>query len=81
MKVAEILRLSKEMLELLQKSGIKVNHVQYLRMYEEYVEHLKSHEKKSYIVLCLAKKYSISERKVYYLIKTFEKDCKIYALK
>lgn len=68
------------MLDLLQKSGIKVNHVKYLRMYEEYVNRVKNKEKKSYVVMCLSEKYNISERQVYYLIKTFEKDCKISAL-
>lgn len=80
MKVGEIVKLGKEMLELLQKAGIKVSYVKYLSMYEEYRNRMTKHEKKSYVVMCLSEKYKISERQVYYLIKTFEKDCKLYAL-
>lgn len=73
MKVVEIVKLGREMLELLQKSSIKVNYVNYLGMYEEYVS--RKSEKKSYVVYCLSQKYGISERHVYYVIKKFEEDC------
>ena len=78
MKVVEIVKLGREMLELLQKSSIKVNYVNYLGMYEEYVS--RKSEKKSYVVYCLSQKYGISERQVYNVIRKFEKDCKIGSL-
>ena len=80
MKVGEIVKLGKEMLELLQNSGIKVSYVKYLRMYEEYQKRMKKHEKKSYVVMCLSDKYKISERNVYNIIKLFEQDCKFGAV-
>lgn len=37
-------------------------------------------EKVSYVVAVLSEKYSVSERKVYALVKRFQSDCKIFAV-
>ena len=79
MKVAEVLKLGEEMLKLLQDSCIKVNYVQYLGMYEEYVERVKT-EKKSYVVTCLSEKYHVSERQVYYIVDKLGRDCNFGAV-
>ena len=38
--------------------------------------HFYKHEKVSYAVAVLSEKYSVSERKVYALVKRFQSDCK-----
>ena len=77
MKVVEILELSQKSLQLLQKSCIKVEDVQYLALYYDYVA--MKNCKKAYVVSVLAEKYGISERKVYYLLRRLTKECKIGA--
>lgn len=76
MKVIEILKLGRNFLEMLQKSCIKLNDLKYIEMYEEYEKMVALGEKISYAATILAKKYEISERQFYYLIRRFEKDCK-----
>jgi hypothetical protein len=80
MKLIEILNLNRKSLEILQKYCIKTSDVSYLQMYHEYESMMKDMLKKSYIIAHLSHKYRISERKVYYLIKKFERDCKIGAV-
>ena len=63
------------MLKILQKSCIKISDCGYIGLYEEYQKLITSGGKKTMIVAYLAKKHFISERRVWYLIKEFEKDC------
>lgn len=79
MKVIEILLLGRNFLDLLHESCIKIGDVRYIDMYGEYRKIMSRGEKKTYAVAFLSEKYGISERKVFYLIKEFEKDCKIVA--
>ena len=79
MKVVEIIRLSKNILEALQNSCIKINDIRYLQMYDEYVSLINERHKKSYVVALLSDKYKVSERQVYYVIQKFSKECKIRA--
>lgn len=79
MKVIEILKVSKKIVETLQNSCIRVSDVRYVALYEEYEAMVARGEKKSYAVAHLAEKYGISERKVFYVIKKFGADCKIDA--
>lgn len=80
MKVIEILRVSRKIIETLQKSCVQIGDVRYVGMYEDY-EYLMAHgEKKSYVVAFLSEKYKISERKVFYLLKKFGGDCKMDAV-
>ena len=79
MKVVELMKIGKEILEVLQNSCIRTADVRFLAMYDEYKDMAKRSEKTSYIAMILSKKYGISERQFYYLIKRLEKDCKIGA--
>lgn len=75
MKVIEILNFNRELLKKLQDAGIRLEDCRYVDLYSDYVKLLDQGEKVSYIVAILADKYSISERKVYLLIKRFQSDC------
>lgn len=79
MKVIEILKLGHLWLKLLHESCIKMDDLNYVSMYDEYMRLVASGYKKSYTVLCLAEKYGISERQVYYLLKKFSSDCTVCA--
>ena len=76
MKVIEILKLGRNMLETLHEACIKLSDFEHIAMYDEYVSMIEEGLKKCYIVAFLSEKYEISERKVYYVIKKFETDCK-----
>ena len=77
MKVIEILNFNKELLKKFQTAGIRMDDVQYIDLYNEYWILVAQGEKVSYIVATLADKYTISERKVYDLIKRFKSDCNL----
>jgi len=79
MKVIELLKIGKNFLETLQNSCIKASDVNFVAMYDEYKRMMDSHYKVSYIATVLSQKYGISERQFFYIIKRFEKDCKIPA--
>ena len=72
MKVIEVVKFNRELLSRMKAAGIKLEDAQY-------VDLLSSGAKVSYIVMILADKYSVSERKVYALIKHFKSDCKSLA--
>ena len=54
--------------------------VQYIDLFNEYLALVTQDEKVSYIVATLADKYTISEHKVYDLIKRFKSDCNLLAV-
>ena len=76
MKVIELLKISKIMLETLQDSCIKVNDVRFVEMYDEYIKLVEEGCKKSYISAMLSDKFKISERQFFYIIKKLNQDCK-----
>lgn len=80
MKVIEILNLNKELLKKFQMAGIRMDDVQYIDLFNEYRALVTQGEKVSYIVATLADKYTISERKVYDLIRRFKTDCNLSAV-
>lgn len=80
MKVVEILKLGKNILETLQKACIRIEDVRYIGIYDDYQAIMRNGFKKSYAVAVLSEKYGISERKVYYLLKQLDSDCKIDAV-
>lgn len=79
MKVIEMLKLSRNWLEMLQKACIRVEDVRFIELYDDYLSMISCRNKISYIVAVLSEKYRISERKVYYLLKRFGADCKFAA--
>ena len=80
MKVIEILNFNKELLNRIHNAGIRLDDCQYINLYNEYEQMLRDGEKVTYIVSVLSEKYSVSERKVYGVIKHFKKDCTVHAV-
>ena len=74
MKVIEILNFNRELLKRLQASGIRLEDARYIDLYSDYTRLLDQGEKVSYVVAVLSEKYSVSERKVYALVKRFQKE-------
>ncbi len=75
MKIIEVLKFNRELISKLRTAGIRLNDVEYIDLYRDYELMAREGNKVSYVVSFLADKYSISERKVYSLIKHFETDC------
>lgn len=80
MKVIEILKLNKGLLNVFQNMGIRVDDVRYIDLYNDYKSMLDDGEKVSYIVAFLSDRYNVSERKVYALIKRLQSDCDLLAV-
>lgn len=75
MKVIELLNFNRELLKKLQEAGIRLEDARYIDLYMDYVRLLNQGDKVSYVVAVLSEKYSVSERKVYALVKYFQSDC------
>ncbi len=80
MKVIEVLKFNRELLRKLKSAGIRLEDEEYVDLYTDYTSLIEKGEKVSYIVAHLAGKYSVSERKVYDLIRRFQSDCKMLAV-
>ena len=80
MKVIEILNFNRELLKRLQAAGIRLEDARYIDLYVDYTRLLDQGEKVSYAVAVLSEKYSVSERKVYAIVKRFQSDCKTLAV-
>ena len=80
MKIIEILKLNRELLNILKAAGIRVDDVKYIALYNEYQEMVGRGEKVSYAVAMMAERYGISERTVYMVLKQLQKDCNLAAL-
>lgn len=76
MVVADLLRISCEMLKLLSKYAVKTDDYKHLDLFAEYVRMNELGEKTSYIVAVLSEKYKISEASVYRLLRKFRKTVK-----
>ena len=81
MKIIELLKFNKELLEKLNNSGIRMEDCQYVELYSDF-ENMRKNDnlKVTYIVEKMAEKYSVSVRKVYQLMKFFNSDCTIDAV-
>ena len=72
MTVYEILSLNKELLLRLDKLGIRTSdHIQ-VDIYNDFLKYKAQGDKVSYAVLMLSKKYNLSERSIYNIIKKLE---------
>lgn len=65
MKVIEIINFNRELLKKLQEAGVRLEDVQYVELYSEYMYRTGQGEKVSYVVAVLSEKYSVSERTIY----------------
>lgn len=75
MTIFEILNFNRELLDRLKNSGIRLEDTDYIDLFADFSDMVKSGNKVTYAVAVLANKYSISERKVYSLIKHFRRNC------
>lgn len=80
MKVIEVLKLNSGILNICKSLGIKVDDVQYIALYNDYIHLRDDGEKVSYIVAVLSERYGCSERKVYDVVKRMQMDCDITAV-
>lgn len=76
MTIIELLKFNLELLKKLKGAGIRLEDADFVDMYSEYSCMMERGEKVSYAVAILSEKYSVSERKVYALLKHFKSDCK-----
>lgn len=69
MTTYEILKMNKSLLQTLSKNGVSVNDVNYLNMFDEFMEMKKQGLKVRYIALTLAEKYNLSDRSIFKIVK------------
>lgn len=81
MKVFEVLNLNRELLMRINEIGIRLDDCRFVDLYNDYEEMKAKGMKITYIVTMLSDIYHISERKVYNLLKRFNMDCKVRALR
>ena len=80
MKVIEILKLNRELLNICRTAGIRLDDVRYIELYNEYSRLLAEGEKITYIVAALSDKYGVCERTVYDLIWRLKAECNLLAV-
>ena len=80
MEIIELLNFNKELLNKIYNTGIRLDDFLYIDLYNEYIEKKKQGEKVTYIVAIISEKYSVSERKVYNIIRRFKGRCKTFAV-
>lgn len=80
MTLFEALKFNRKPLEMLISLGGKQDDLRYIDLYPEYETMKDQGEKTTYTVAFLAQKYSVSERKVYDIIKRFGKHCTLCAV-
>ena len=80
MKVIEIVKLNRELLNICRTAGIRLDDVRYIELYNEYSRLLAEGEKITYIVAALSDKYGVCERTVYDLIRRLKAECNLLAV-
>ena len=80
MKVIEILKLNRELLNICRTAGIRLDDVRYIELYNDYSRLLAEGEKITYIVAALSDKYGVCERTVYDLIRRLKAECNLLAV-
>lgn len=80
MTLFEALKFNREPLEMLISLGGKQDDLRFIDLYTEYEVMKKQGEKTTYAVAFFSYKYSVSERKVYDVIKRFGKHCTLGAV-
>lgn len=75
MTIYEILSFNKELLRRLCDVGVKADDYRYVDLFRDYTKMIECGHKATYTVAVLAEKYSMSERKVYSVIRHLRTDC------
>lgn len=69
MKLIELVSFNKELLQRLQKAGVKIDDWKYCDLYLDYTQMIAEGTKRTAIILILAQRYNLSERQVYNIIR------------
>lgn len=72
MNVGEFVKICSSTLELLSKNDVRINDFRYISLFKEFEESVK-HNKVSYVVAVLSKRYHLSEASVYRIIRRFKR--------
>ena len=80
MKVIEILKLNRELLNICRAVGIRMDDVRYIELYNDYNRLQAEGEKITYIVAALSDKYGVCGRTVYDLIRRLKAECNLLAV-
>lgn len=75
MKVAELIRISRELLKVLSENDVRTGDWKYVKMYDEYRHMRDVGVKYRYAVSILAEEYGISRSKVERIIRRMGKEC------
>lgn len=75
MTLFDILYFNRELILRINQTGIRFDDCNYIGLYEDYLDLRYKCEKMTYIVSLLSERYSVSERKVYNIIKRFGTHC------
>lgn len=76
MRVHEALRLCLPLLQRLRDSGVRMEDLDYIPMYEEYLAMKDRGEKITYIMSFISDKYKVSERTLYRTFSSLNKELK-----
>ena len=76
MRVHEALRLCLPLLQRLRDNGVRLEDIDYIPMYEEYLAMKDRGEKITYIMSFISDKYKVSERTLYRVFANFSKETK-----
>jgi hypothetical protein len=72
MKRYELIKAYKPIIDTIKSKGINSNNIQYLDLYDDFCCLKNRGHKITFVIATLSEKYSISERKIYGVIKDFE---------
>ena len=74
MKAVKILKICKDLLEMMSFCDLKVQDYKYLDLYAEYIKARQNHEKYTAVIMELSERHNISESTVKRIIRRFEKE-------
>ena len=79
MKRIELVEFNAELMQKLQKAGVKMDDWRYVRMVKEFQELVAHGEKRTYAAMVAAQHHGISIRKAYGLLQRLCAECKNFA--
>lgn len=74
MKNYEILKMNASLLHLLNKNGVSVNDVNYIGIFDEFMNMKQQGLKVRYIAITLAEKYGMTDRSIFKIVKRMSQE-------
>lgn len=74
MKNYEILKMNASLLQLLNKNGVSVNDVNYIGIFDEFMNMKQQGLKVRYIAITLAEKYGMTDRSIFKIVKRMSQE-------